>query len=90
MGWRIELSREARRNLAALDPQHARRVLRFLDERVATLDNPRSIGSALEGARLGHLWRYRVGDFRIIADIQDDVVCVLVVRIGDRREVYRR
>jgi mRNA interferase RelE/StbE len=50
---------------------------------------PRSIGDALKGSRLGNLWKYRVGDYRIIANIEDDVLKVLVVKIGNRREVYR-
>jgi mRNA interferase RelE/StbE len=48
------------------------------------------LGEALKGAKLGELWKYRVGDYRIIADIQDGMVCILIVRIGNRREVYRR
>lgn len=54
------------------------------------LDDPRSIGEALTGAKLGNLWKYRVGDYRVLADIQDGAVCILVVRIGNRRGVYRR
>jgi mRNA interferase RelE/StbE len=54
------------------------------------LDDPRAIGEALRGSKLGGLWKYRVGDYRIIADIQDRAVCILVVRVGHRREVYRR
>ncbi|MGI8840864.1 MAG: type II toxin-antitoxin system RelE family toxin [Caulobacteraceae bacterium] len=73
-----------------LDRQVARRILNFLTERVAMLDDPRSIGEALTGAKLGNLWKYRVGDYRVLADIQDGAVCILVVRIGNRRGVYRR
>jgi mRNA interferase RelE/StbE len=51
---------------------------------------PRAIGEALKGAKLGELWKYRVGDYRIIADIQDRAVVILVVRIGNRRDVYKR
>jgi mRNA interferase RelE/StbE len=60
-----------------------------LFERVATLDDPRSIGEALKGSKLGDLWKYRVGDYRVISDIQDGALRVLVVRVGNRREVYR-
>ena len=66
----------------------ARRIVDYMDERVAALDNPRSAGRALAGP-LGGLWRYRVGNSRVICDIQDGVLRVLVVKIGDRREVYR-
>ena len=89
MAWRIELSGLAQKNLRALDRQNAVRILRFLNDRLAPLDDPRSIGEALKGARLGGFWKYRVGDYRIIADIDDGAVRVLVVRIGNRRDVYR-
>ena len=89
MAWRIELSARGLKNLGQLDPQTRQRVLKFLRERLAKLDDPRSIGDALQGSKLGAFWKYRVGDYRIIADIQDAAVCVLVVRVGNRREVYR-
>ncbi len=72
-----------------MDPQIARRILRFLNERVALLENPRSIGEALKGQALGTFWKYRVGDYRIIASLEDEVTRVLIVRIGNRREVYQ-
>jgi mRNA interferase RelE/StbE len=65
------------------------RLVGFLKTRVAKLDNPRDIGEALSGAALGHSWKYRVGDWRIICDIQDDRIVVRVLRLGNRREVYR-
>jgi mRNA interferase RelE/StbE len=89
MAWRVELSATADRELSKIDPQQARRILKFLHERVATLDNPRSIGKALRGSRLGEFWKYRVGDFRLITKIEDDRVIVLVLRVGHRREIYR-
>jgi mRNA interferase RelE/StbE len=89
MPWKIELSVEADRELRKLDPQHARRILKFLQERLANLDNPRSRGKALQGSRLGEFWRYRVGSFRLICKIEDDRLLVLVLRIGDRKEIYR-
>ncbi len=89
MAWTIELDSTAEKELDKLDPQIARRILRFLHGRVATLDNPRSIGEALRGSQLGEFWKYRVGDYRIIASIEDQAVRVLVVRIGHRRDVYR-
>ena len=66
----------------------ARRILDFMDERIAPHENPRQQGKALAGA-LGGMWRYRIGDHRVICDIQDDRLCVLVVTIGNRRDVYR-
>ena len=89
MAWSIEFNPKAKRELKQLDPQVARRISRFLFERIAQLENPRAIGEALKGSELGELWKYRVGDYRIIASIEDKLVTILVVRIGNRREVYR-
>ena len=89
MAWTIRYTETARTQLRKLDKQTAQRIVDYMDERVARLENPRDIGKALSGP-LGGLWRYRVGDCRIICDLQDQVLCVLVVRIGNRREVYRR
>lgn len=90
MAWRIELDPAAVRELDKIDPQITRRILAFLHGRVAELDDPRSIGEALKGSKLGEFWKYRVGDWRIIASIEDDALRILVVRIGNRREVYRQ
>ena len=89
MAWQIELDRAAVRDLKRLDRPTAQRILTFLRDRVAVLDDPRSIGEALRGSRLGEFWKYRVGDYRVIARIEDAAVRVLVVRIGNRRDVYR-
>lgn len=89
MAWTIELDPAAEKELDKLNPQQAKRILRFLFERIAHLDNPRSIGETLHGSRFGTLWKYRVGDYRIISSIEDKVSRVLVVKIGNRREVYR-
>jgi len=89
MPWKIEFSVEADRELRRLDPQHAKRILKFLRERVAGLNDPRIIARALQGSRLGEFWRYRVGPFRLICRIEDSRLLVLVLRIGDRKELYR-
>ena len=89
MAWRVELSTLAQKNLADLDTGVARRILAFLNERVAQLPDPRSIGEALKGSRLGSFWKYRVGDHRIVASIEDGALRVLVVKIGNRRDIYR-
>jgi mRNA interferase RelE/StbE len=89
LAWRIELEAAARKDLLKLDRQVARRISSFLHCRVAMLDDPRSIGEALTGAALGKLWKYRVGDYRIICDIQDGKLTILALRVGHRREVYR-
>ncbi len=89
MAWRVELSPDAVRQLDKLDPQHTRRILKFLSSRLSKLDNPRSIGQALQGERFGEFWKYRVGDYRLICKIEHERIVILVLQIGHRREVYR-
>lgn len=88
MAWTIDYTESAKKQLHKLDPQAARRIVDFMDERVAASENPRSTGKALTGQMLGAYWRYRLGDYRVICDIQDDALRVLVIEIGNRREVY--
>jgi len=89
LAWRIEFAASAAKQLRRLDSAVARRILAFLRERVAPADDPRSISDALKGVDLGSFWKYRVGDYRVIAEIHDREVRILVVRLGHRREVYR-
>lgn len=89
MVWRIEFDPAAVRELDKLDPPVARRILLFLKQRIAALDNPRSVGEALAGSNLGNYWKYLVGDWRLICDIQDQRIVVRVLRVGNRREAYR-
>lgn len=89
MAWEIEYTETARRQLRKLDKQIAMRIIDFMDERVARRSEPRNTGEALTGPSIGVYWRYRVGDYRVICDIQDGRLCVLVIEIGNRREVYR-
>jgi mRNA interferase RelE/StbE len=89
LAWQIKLTESARKSLVKLDKQVARRLTQFLCERIAVLDDPRSTGKALTGAIFGSYWRYRVGDYRLICDIQDGELCVLVIEIGKRKEVYQ-
>lgn len=81
MAWRIEYVRAARKDIEGLDRPVATRIKNFLEKRLAQLDDPRSIGEPLKGSALGEFWKYRVGDWRIIARIEDDIVRILVVRI---------
>ncbi|MHC8403399.1 type II toxin-antitoxin system RelE family toxin [Pseudomonas sp. MDT1-17] len=90
MVWKIKVEPAAAKELGKIDLQIARRIVKFLQERVSLLDDPRSIGEALKGSALGEFGKYRVGDYRIISSIQDSVVTILVGRIGNRREVYRK
>ena len=62
----------------------------FRSERVAVRQDPRSLGEALRGPVLGNFWKYRVGDYRIVVDIRDTVRVIMVLDVGNRKEVYRR
>jgi mRNA interferase RelE/StbE len=89
MAYNVELSAEVDRELSKLDTQQAKRILKFLHDRVAKLDDPRSIGEALHRSRLGEFWKYRVGDYRLICKIEDNRLVVLILRVLHRREIYR-
>jgi mRNA interferase RelE/StbE len=88
LAWTLEYAGRAKKQLRKLDRMVARRIADFLDERVATNEDPRRIGKALKGP-LGERWCYRVGDYRIICDLDDGVMRILVLEVGNRREVYR-
>lgn len=89
MFWNINYTDTAKKQLKKLDRQVALRIVDFMDERIAGLDDPRSTGKALTGLLLGSYWRYRVGEYRVICDIQDGALCVLVIEVGNRKEVYK-
>jgi mRNA interferase RelE/StbE len=86
--WRVEFHRAAVRDMRKLGTDAERRVPQYLRERIAGSEDPRRFGHALSGERK-ELWRYRVGNYRIVAAIEDDRFVVLVVTVGHRREVYR-
>ena len=89
MVWIIKYTESSSKQLKKVDKQTALRVLDYMDERVAVLSDPRSLGKNLKGPKMGEYWRYRVGDVRVICNILDGQMTVLVVEIGNRREVYR-
>jgi mRNA interferase RelE/StbE len=89
LAWTIDYTETARKQLRKLDKQTARRILDFMDERIAGQEDPRRTGKALTGPLRGAYWRYRIGDYRIICDIQDGALRVLVIEIGNRRDIYR-
>ncbi|MBB4857717.1 mRNA interferase RelE/StbE [Novosphingobium chloroacetimidivorans] len=88
MAWTIEFAPEAAKELKKLGRMEAARIIRTLEDRIAPLDDPRDLGAALTGDHAGY-WRWRIGDYRVVARIKDERVTILVVRIGHRREVYR-
>ena len=86
--WRLLFSKEALHNLKEMDASISDRLTSYLKERVMALDDPRKLGKALTGVKLGNYWRYRTGSCRIIVNIIDSDLIVLVVRVGDRKDVY--
>ena len=86
MAWKIEFTPKAAKALAKLDKTVAARIARFLRDRAAV--DPRGYGKALSGP-LGEFWRYRVGEYRILARIEDGELLVLVVLVGHRSRTYR-
>lgn len=87
MAWKVEFSDVAAGSLSCLDKEAMRRIRTYLETRLATDENPRRFGKALQGNLSGY-WRYRVGDYRIICDIQDESVRVLVIDLGHRSRIY--
>jgi mRNA interferase RelE/StbE len=88
LAWAIEFLPEAAKELKKLDRTAAARIVKTLEQRIAVLDDPRTIGSALTGDYVGY-WRWRIGDYRVVAQIEDERIVILVVRVAHRREVYR-
>ena len=87
MTWKVEFDNRARKELRKLASQTQNRILTCLRETLATNKDPRRTGTSLKG-RMKGLWRYRVGEYRIISQIQDEIVVILVIRIGHRRDIY--
>ncbi|ENP5941714.1 type II toxin-antitoxin system RelE/ParE family toxin [Salmonella enterica] len=87
MIWTINYSNRALKALRKMDKQSARRIVDFMDLRIAVAADPRQSGKPLKG-ELGEFWRYRVGDYRILCEIRDDELVILVATIGHRREIY--
>lgn len=86
MTFRVEYTETALRQLRKLDRQVARRVIDYLDE-VAALDDPRNRGKGLTGDRAG-IWRYRVGDYRVLCQLLDAELVILAVEVGHRGSIY--
>lgn len=89
MAWAIEIDAKAKKQLAKLGKPAAQRIIAYLENRVAPLANARDAGLAMQGTEFAHLWRYKVGDYRIICEIEDQKLIVLVIEVGHRREIYR-
>ena len=88
LAWQIEFTETSLKQLKKIDKTIAKRLISFIKDRIATQDDPRVLGKALQGKTLGLYWRYRMGDYRIICNIQDEKLIILVVEIGHRKDVY--
>jgi mRNA interferase RelE/StbE len=86
--WTIEIARTAEKQIRKLHPSAQKSIVRFLRERLKSAENPRQWGKPLHGDKRG-LWRYRVGDYRLICDIQDERITVLVLEVAHRKHIYR-
>jgi mRNA interferase RelE/StbE len=86
--WRIEIKRNAEKQIKKLPRAAQESIVSFLRDRLAASENPRQWGRPLQVEKRG-LWRYRVGDYRLICDIQDAIITVLVLEVGHRKDVYR-
>ena len=87
MAWKIDYSERALKSLKKMDKQSAIRILDFLEKRIALLEEPRTSGKPLKG-ELGFFWRYRVGNYRVLCEIQDEKLVILAALIGHRKEIY--
>lgn len=87
--WTLEIKPKALKGLERIDPISRARIRAFLDDRILTSSNPRSLGQAMKG-EWKEFWRYRVGDYRVVCDINDHTVTVLVVDVGHRSSIYDR
>jgi mRNA interferase RelE/StbE len=88
LAWTIEFVPAAAKELKKLGKTEAARIIGTLETRIAARDDPRELGSALT-RDLSGLWRWRIGDYRLIARIEDERIMILIVRVAHRREVYR-
>jgi len=86
--WKVSFLAKAQKQLARLDVTARNRILKFVNERLLALPDPRSLGKPLTGEKQG-LFRYRVGDYRLICELKDQVLTILVLEVGHRREIYR-
>jgi len=88
VAWTIRYLKSARKEAQKIDPQARERIREYMEQRVAGLDDPKQLGEPLKG-QWASLWRYRVGDYRVICELRDQELVILVVRLGQRKDVYR-
>ncbi len=88
LAWTIELSQEAIRSLKKISSTDAKRIRNYLRERIEPLKDPKLLGKQLKGSKLGYFWRYRVGAYCLICEIQHEKMIALVLIVGHRKDVY--
>lgn len=89
MVWKIEYLKSIQKEVRKIDRASQKKIREYLEVKVANMENPRDIGKALKG-EMKELWRYRIGDYRAICEIQDNTITVLVIHIGHRKNVYKK
>jgi len=87
LAWKIELTELAVKQLKKMGRSETKRITEYLRKRIEPLEDPRLLGKALKGD-LSTLWRYRVGDYRLICELKEKELIVLVVRVGHRKGIY--
>ncbi len=87
MAWEIKVSDTAKKQLAKIDRQAQEDIFKYLRQRIAVAEDPKAHGDPLRKDLAG-LWKYRVGSYRLIGDIQDQKLVFLVVRVSHRKNVY--
>ena len=88
MKYTVEYTKRAIKQLKKLDKQTSALLLGWIEKNLVDCDNPRQFGKGLTDNRKGE-WRYRIGDYRLVADIQDDKIVILILNIGHRRDIYK-
>ncbi len=89
MTWNINYAMSVKKDIQKFDVSTRKRLKKFIEDRLAKMENPRTIGGVLTGSKLGQFWKFRVGDYRIISEIQDKILTILIIEIGHRKEIYR-
>lgn len=88
MTWKIEFDTSVEKDLKKLGHTAQKKILKYIKEKILTSENPRLLGKSLSG-KLSDIWRYRIGDYRLLAKIEDEHFVVLVIHVGHRKDVYR-
>jgi len=89
MKYRVEYTKKAVEQLKKMDRKIAAFIISYIEDKLLDCENPRLFGKSLQG-NLSHKWRYRVGNYRILAKIEDEAMVILVVEAGHRKDIYKK